>query len=400
MSQMLNSIEYTTFKYSEPYLNASYSDFIKLKSYVVTNIPKTKQKIINGAIDEIAYRGKVSRVNVPILFEKIGVLKESNINERLESHSEAQMISHLEDEQDSFNRIFLCQNAILLLYPDENEYIDQESLTLFAQALLCPNNLKDEYNSRDYKSPKQLFVMWIIQNLKKNSSETRQPLWYLNSDGFMSPDLKEHENALIVELEAQLVNSTCVIFNEILEEAYLNDQRSAPVYSNSDLSSLAQTPVFAAGPTAENPFKKQKPSLSLRNSECNLFEEIQGNQDFNDKMVQFRKIFDDYQHIRTFWKEKTSTDFDPTPLDSNQESSHIDQLQAKIPTTTSQAQQQNLLHWRTDPLEPQTFLSTPHSENHGDMYLPNEEMKKMKWRTGEPTIGIHDQCENDVQNEE
>ena len=78
----------------------------------------------------------------------------------------------------------------------------------------------------------------------------------MNDDGYMSPDLKEHENALIVELEAQLVNSICVIYNEILEEAYLNDQRSGPVYSNSDLSSMAQTPVFAAGPTADNPFKK------------------------------------------------------------------------------------------------------------------------------------------------
>ena len=42
MSQLLNSIEYSTFKYSEPYLNATYSDFIKLKSYVITNIPKSK----------------------------------------------------------------------------------------------------------------------------------------------------------------------------------------------------------------------------------------------------------------------------------------------------------------------------------------------------------------------
>lgn len=42
MSHLLNSIEYSTNKYSQPFLNSKFSDFITLKSYVITNMPKQK----------------------------------------------------------------------------------------------------------------------------------------------------------------------------------------------------------------------------------------------------------------------------------------------------------------------------------------------------------------------
>ena len=36
------------------------------------------------------------------------MLKESSINERLDSYDETKMMNHMEDEQDNFNRMFMC----------------------------------------------------------------------------------------------------------------------------------------------------------------------------------------------------------------------------------------------------------------------------------------------------
>lgn len=81
------------------------------------------------------------------------------------------------------------------------------------QALICPNNLQNEYGSDTYESEKQLHMMRIIWQFKQ------ERMIVSTDDNIMcGTNQKKHHNEIISkgqeqliirELEAQLINSIC-----------------------------------------------------------------------------------------------------------------------------------------------------------------------------------------------
>ena len=76
---------------------------------------------------------------------------------------------------------------------------------MFIKALICENDLDNNFSSETYDSPKQLYMMWIIQMTK-----TYQDTW-IDSNSII-PEMREQEKIVIMELEAQLINSICNIY--------------------------------------------------------------------------------------------------------------------------------------------------------------------------------------------
>ena len=79
------------------------------------------------------------------------------------------------------------------MFTEKIHRIDRYVFREFMYGFLCPNNSRNEYNSKDHKQTKQLYLMWIIQGNK--------PLF--NTPRYEGPpELIEQEKLLVLELEA------------------------------------------------------------------------------------------------------------------------------------------------------------------------------------------------------
>jgi hypothetical protein len=71
--------------------------------------------------------------------------------------------------------------------------LHKKILKLFIEALICPNDLDNTYSGENYDSPKQLYMMWILQMTKRNN--------WIDSNSII-PEMREQEKIVIMELEA------------------------------------------------------------------------------------------------------------------------------------------------------------------------------------------------------
>ena len=104
------------------------------------------------------------------MFERIGLVNDYLVNE-VHPYDEADIIDDTTKKQGrrdyKTTQDLLCQNIVTLLYPDREFLMPRQLIDQFMQALICNNNLQNEYRSDTYDSEKQLHMMRIIWQFKQ-----------------------------------------------------------------------------------------------------------------------------------------------------------------------------------------------------------------------------------------
>lgn len=319
------------------------------------------------------------------------------------------------------NKMFMCSNVQTLLFPEGDQWVDAELLQAFMEGLLwqgdrsnaarrsTANGLgQDGFNDHDREqeegkqglfarancgapacssverdvdgvlgvrlangqeiqqrfrmvnedeqcaSDKRLYLMWLVQQAKRSKKDYSSKI-----------DLLDQEKFIILELEAELVNSICWMLDRIIQHQPLDPesmlmnnsnlvdlQRSAQalndaykdgLHSPMSIGGYNPLPSVAApdwgirpsGPGDNSNQKKQTVSSILDSSWYNaqyngLNRQSCDGDDLGDdrsvssvnlmgkKINEFRRIFDEYQSIRSFYQKKNKVSADQAEFELQQ----------------------------------------------------------------------------------